>query len=114
MSKARYTGTCHCKKVRFVCELELKQPMVCNCSYCAIRNVVHHVADNLRITSGEGDLSCYRFNTMKGEHYFCRHCGVYIYLIPSEPLFPCCVNLCALDDCDWRSLPLKVFDGKAI
>lgn len=110
----QYTGSCHCQKVKFICEFELKQPSYCNCSYCAKRNVVHHIANDLKIISGRDSLTFYRFNTMKGEHYFCQHCGVYIYLIPPEPVFPYCINICALENCVWQHLPLHHFDGRSL
>ena len=110
----QYTGSCHCQKVKFTCEFDLKQPSYCNCSYCAKRNVIHHIADDLKIISGQEELTCYHFYKMKGEHYFCKNCGVYIYLIPPEPVFPYCINICALENCSWRELPLHQFDGNSL
>lgn len=33
-------------------------------------------ADGLRVTAGEGELTEYRFNSKKNQHFFCRRCGV--------------------------------------
>ena len=110
----KYSGSCHCQAIQFECEFDLSKPALCNCSYCSKRNAIVHVADTVKISSGADNLKCYRFNKMKGEHYFCSECGIFIYLIPPAPMFPYAVNLCALDNCDWRNLPLNHFDGKQL
>lgn len=62
------------------------------------------MTDNVKILRGADHLKCYRFNKMKGQHYFCANCGIFIYLIPPEPIFPYAVNLCALENCDWKTI----------
>ena len=109
----KYTGSCHCQKVKFTCELELKTPIVCNCSYHSMNNATVHVADSIIIQEGASDLTCYTFNTMKGNHHFCKHCGVYIYG-PTPTLEKHTVNLRTLKDCDWQKLDVYNFDGKAL
>ncbi|WP_440683884.1 hypothetical protein [Cysteiniphilum halobium] len=49
---------------------------------------------------------------MKGEHFFCEHCGIFIYSTPPEPVYPHAVNLCALDSDAWKNISLYHFDGK--
>lgn len=110
----KYFGSCHCQKVHFECKFDLNNPSLCNCSYCSKRNSIVHVAESVNFLRGENNLTCYRFNKMKGQHYFCSACGIFIYLIPPEPIFPYAVNLCALDDCDWKKYTLFNFNGKAI
>lgn len=110
----KYTGSCHCKRVKFECEFELANPALCNCSYCSMRNAIVHVANTVTINNGQDDLTCYRFNKMIGEHYFCKHCGIFIYLKPPAPIFPFAVNLCALDDCNWKEFDVFHFDGKQL
>ena len=79
-----------------------------------MRNSIVHVADTVNITNGSEALTCYRFNKMKGEHYFCKYCGIFIYLKPPAPIFPFAVNLCILDNCNWKELDLFHFDGKQL
>jgi hypothetical protein len=110
----KYHGSCHCQKVKFSSEFELHQPTLCNCSYCHKRNAVVHVVDNIDVYEGKVELTCYKFNKMKGAHYFCKHCGIFIYLTPPEPFFPYAINLCALDECDWNKIALHHFDGKSL
>jgi hypothetical protein len=109
-----YKGSCHCKEIELECAFELSNPVLCNCSYCAMRNAVVHVAETVRINKGLEHLSCYTFNNMKGKHYFCSKCGIFIYLQPPKPIFPYAVNLFILNDCNWKELELIHFDGKKL
>jgi hypothetical protein len=74
-----YTGTCHCKVVKFVVDLDLTQSTFrCNCSICRRNRFWAAVArpDGFRLLAGEGELTEYLFNTRKNQHFFCKHCGV--------------------------------------
>jgi hypothetical protein len=84
---------------------------MCNCSYCHKRNGILHIVDELDVHQGEKELSCYRFNKMEGAHYFCRHCSIFIYSTPPEPIYPYAISLCVLDECDWGEFPIFHFDG---
>lgn len=110
----KYAGSCHCQKVMFVCEFKLQQPTVCDCSYCSKRHAVLHIVDDIKINTGKKELSCYRFNQMKGAHYFCKHCGIFVYSMPPEPIYPYAISLCTLDACEWEHLPVHYFDGKTL
>jgi hypothetical protein len=110
----KYTGSCHCQKVTFSCDFQLQQPTMCNCSYCSKRNAVLHIVDDIEILNGQEALSCYRFNKMKGAHYFCKYCSIFIYNTPPEPVYPYAISLCTLDDCEWQQLPIHYFDGKPL
>jgi len=74
-----YQGSCHCGAVRFEAGLDLTQPSFrCNCSICRRNRFWPAVAkpDTFRVLAGEQELTEYRFNTRKNQHFFCRHCGV--------------------------------------
>jgi len=114
MSPKKYEGSCHCQRIKFTCEFELKQPTVCNCSYCHKRNAILHIVDEITVYQGEAALTCYRFNKMKGAHYFCKHCGIFIYSTPPEPVYPYAISLCTLEDVDWQQLPLTHFNGQSL
>jgi hypothetical protein len=82
-----YHGSCHCGAVKFEADLDLTQNTYrCNCSICRRTRFWAAVAkeDGFRLLEGESELTQYLFNTMKNQHYFCRHCGVRAFGIGTE------------------------------
>jgi hypothetical protein len=73
-----------------------------------------HIVDDVKVIEGEDYLTCYRFNKLKGAHYFCKNCSIFIYSTPPEPVYPYVVSLCVLDNCDWKGLPVRHFDGESL
>ena len=74
-----YSGSCHCGVVRFEADLDLSSSTYrCNCSICRRNRYWAAIArpEGVRLLAGEGELTEYRFNTRKNQHFFCRHCGV--------------------------------------
>ena len=74
-----YRGSCHCGAVRFEADLDLEQPTFrCNCSICRRTRVWVAVArpEIVRLLAGEGEMTEYRFNRGRNQHFFCRTCGV--------------------------------------
>lgn len=76
-------GGCHCGTVRFRVRLAdgLRKPRRCTCSMCRMRGAVAVTAmvGDLEVTSGEDQLTEYRFNTGVARHYFCSRCGIYTH-----------------------------------
>lgn len=73
-----------------------------------------HIVDDIGINQGKEHFACYQFNKMKGRHYFCKDCSIFIYSTPPEPVYPYAISLCVLDDCDWQDLPIFNFDGRSL
>jgi hypothetical protein len=82
-----YRGSCHCGTVVFEADLDLEQPTFrCNCSICRRTRFWVAVAgpDGMRVLAGQGELTEYRFNTGRNQHFFCRRCGVRPFGIGNE------------------------------
>jgi hypothetical protein len=82
-----YQASCHCGAVKFEADLDLSQTSFrCNCSICKRTRFWPAIAEpqGFRLLSGEGEMSEYRFNTHKNQHFFCRHCGVRAFGIGND------------------------------
>ena len=75
-----YRGGCHCGKVAFEVEGELRLAIACNCSICARKGALLWAVphNNLRLQTPEDALGTYRFNKHVIDHRFCRTCGMQI------------------------------------
>ncbi|HVF36170.1 MAG TPA: GFA family protein [Candidatus Saccharimonadia bacterium] len=82
-----YEGSCHCGAVRFEADLDLTQPTYrCNCSICRRNRFWAAIAtpDTFRLLAGADELTEYRFNSRKSQHFFCRVCGVRAFGIGND------------------------------
>lgn len=113
----RYEGGCHCGKVRFNVEIDLTNPVTCNCSYCSKRGSINAFtpAENFAFESGEQDLSEYRFNTKTIEHLFCATCGMESFARGTRPdgATVVAVNVRCLDGVDLDALHPRQVDGRS-
>lgn len=114
-----YRGSCHCGAVTFEAELDLTQNSYrCNCSICRRTRFWPAIAkpEHFRLLNGESELTEYRFNTRKNQHFFCRHCGVRCFGVGNETTIGRMygVNLgCLVDvtDEDLSKVPITYVDG---
>ena len=111
---ARYSGACHCGRVRFEVEGELTVATVCNCSMCTKKGFLHWVVEpaQFRLLAGREELSSYRFNTKVAEHTFCKHCGIHPFYTPRSDPDKVDVNVRCLDGVEPGQIALREFDGK--
>lgn len=83
MNGEELEGACHCGTVRFRVKLldGFNTIRRCTCSYCRMRGAiaVSALVGDLKIYSGNDELTLYRFNTGVAEHYFCSKCGIYTH-----------------------------------
>jgi hypothetical protein len=116
----KYTGGCHCGKVRYEVELpgkvEEQQLIACNCSICSKKGHVlaFTPASAFTLLSGEDSLTDYQFNTMNVHHLFCKVCGVQSFTRGTgrdgSPM--CSINVRCLDEVDSNTLQPQLMNGR--
>ena len=111
-----YQGGCHCERVRFSIESEMKSGTQCNCSICTKKGMINHrvAPERFRILRGDESLAIYQFNTRTAKHFFCRHCGIQVFSNPRRAPDQYAVNLRCLDDFHEIVAGLEIahFDGQ--
>jgi hypothetical protein len=113
-----YKGSCHCGRIAFSVEGELKEVMECNCSICVKRGSLLWFVprDHFELRTPAANLSTYTFNKQRIKHRFCGVCGVAPYAEASDASGKAmaAVNVRCLDDVDLAALPHKPFDGRSL
>jgi hypothetical protein len=114
----RYEGSCHCGKIAFAVEGEIKEVMECNCSICAKRGSLMWFTPRaaLHLTTPESNLSTYTFNKHRIRHHFCNACGCAPFAegADSKGNPTAAVNVRCVDGIDLASLERKQFDGRSL
>jgi hypothetical protein len=113
-----YKGSCHCGKLSFEAEGDLKGAMACNCSMCSRKGSLLWFVprNNFRLLSGESDMSTYAFNKHVIEHRFCRTCGIHPFAEGVDPKGHqiAAINIRCLDGIDLEKIPVQHFDGRSL
>lgn len=113
----KYNGSCHCKAVTFTLEVpEITTALQCNCSICRRKNAVmsseYFSPAQFTLTSDKSSLSVYQWGDKDVNHYFCRNCGIApFHDVTFNPGFYR-VNLGCIDELDFTTLAITMFDGK--
>lgn len=126
MAIKHYTGSCHCKNVRYEVDLDLSKGTArCNCSICTKARAWFAFvnAEQLRMLAGEDSMAEYRW-TPQGKpgpfltYRFCKTCGVRIYATGDAEFMGgrfFALAVATLDDVDADELaaaPMKFVDGR--
>jgi hypothetical protein len=114
----KYTGSCHCGKVRYEVELDLGSPVIsCNCSMCGRSGTLLAFAPAQRFTllSGEESLTDYLFNHHAIHHLFCSTCGIKSFAkgVAPDGSETRAINTRCLEGVDISTLNVTQFDGKS-
>lgn len=113
--KSAIAGGCHCGAVRFEATVQNAPELLdCNCSICARTGFLHLIVPHLNFTlsSGEDDLTSYKFGSGQAEHLFCRHCGVKSFYQPRSHSDSWSVNYHCLQDGHGLQPTIVKFDGQ--
>ena len=106
-------GSCHCGAVRFRVDWAITELTTCDCSLCVKRNAVMAKVPETALTvlDGEDALTLYQWNTRRARHYFCRHCGIYVFHRKRAAPDHFGVNVFALDGFNPASVPVRATEG---
>lgn len=111
-----YTASCHCGVVKISFETEpITDALECNCSHCERKGLllIFMPTEKIKVLSGEGHQTEYRFNKQTIGHLFCKTCGVQVY---SKAQFDgkemSSVNVRTVDDIDLEDITRKKVNGK--
>lgn len=114
----KYTGGCHCGRVRFEVDMEVTGAISCNCSICSKRGwlLTFVPAPVFSLITGEDELTDYQFNKKVIHHLFCSTCGTASFGKGSDGQGNemIAVNLRCVDDLDLSTVPITAYDGKNI
>ena len=108
-----FTGSCHCKAVRFRIDSNIEELTTCDCSLCAMRGALMAKVPEqaLTVIAGEGMLTLYQWNTRRAKHYFCKNCGIYVFHRKRAAPDHFGVNVLCLEDFDIASYPVRATEG---
>ena len=114
----KYKGSCHCGKVSFEVEGEIKGAVACNCSMCQRKGSLLWFVprEDLHLLS-QGDLAnAYTFNKHIIKHRFCPACGVHPYAeaVDQNGKATAAINIRCIANIDLASIPIEHFDGRSI
>ncbi|MCG8014901.1 MAG: GFA family protein [Candidatus Thiodiazotropha sp. 'RUGA'] len=111
-----YHGSCHCGRVKFSVTTDIDKVVLCNCSICSKKGVLHHRVspEQFNLLQGKEYLSLYQFGTKEAKHFFCKECGIHPFSNPraAPDMYSinvrCLDNFCLEDD----TYEVVKFDGK--
>lgn len=114
----KYHGSCHCGRIAFEAEGELKGAMACNCSICQRKGSLMWFIprEDLHLLTPEDAASTYTFNKHAIKHRFCPTCGIHPYGEANSPQGKAmaAINIRCLEGIDLAAIPVQNFDGRAI
>ena len=113
-----YAGSCHCGRIAFELEADIKEVADCNCSLCRRRGGLLWFGsrDALTLKTPASDLSTYTFNTHRLRHQFCPLCGISPFCrgIDKEGNETFAINVRCLEGVDPHALEIQSFDGRSL
>ena len=113
-----YKGSCHCGKVAFEVEGEIKSALACNCSICSRKGSLLWFVprEKVQLHTPEEAASTYTFNKHVIKHRFCPTCGIHPYGEGVDPKGNriAAINIRCLEGVDLSAIPVQNFDGRSM
>ena len=114
----KYRGSCHCGKVAYEVEGEIKNAVACNCSICERKGSLLWFVPRASLTllTPQENSRVYEFNKHAIKHRFCTVCGMHPYAEGTDPKGNqmAAINIRCLEDFDIDSVPVTHFDGRSL
>lgn len=114
----KYTGGCHCQKLRFEVEANIENLLACNCSICGKKGhlLTFVPASQFKMLTSTETLSDYQFGKKNIHHHFCSNCGVSAFGAGSMPdgTKMRSINARCLDGLDVTKFPVHHYDGASL
>jgi hypothetical protein len=112
-----YKGSCHCGRIAFEVEGEIKEAMACNCSMCQRKGILMWFVprEQLRLLTPDEAANTYTFNKHVIKHRFCPTCGIHPYgeALDAKGNRMAAINIRCLEGLDIASVPVQNFDGRS-
>ena len=112
-----HKGSCHCGRVAFQVEGEIKGAMACNCSMCSRKGSLLWFVprEKMQLQTPEEAASTYLFNKHIIKHRFCPTCGIHPYGEAVDPKGNpmAAINIRCLEGLELASVPVQNFDGRS-
>jgi len=116
--RMKYNGSCHCGRVAFEVEGDIKGALACNCSICQRKGSLLWFVprEKLRLVTPDDAASTYTFNKHVIKHRFCRVCGIHPYGEGTDPKgnSMAAINIRCLEGIDLAAIPTRNYDGRAV
>jgi hypothetical protein len=113
-----YHGSCHCGRIAFDVDGDIKGATACNCSICSRKGVLMWFVprDQLRLLTPAADMATYTFNKHVIQHHFCPVCGMHPFGEGADPKGNkmAAVNIRCLEGVDVEAVPVNQYDGRAL
>jgi hypothetical protein len=115
-----YKAHCHCGRVRFSFRSpEITTGARCDCSLCVRRGAVlssrYIPAADFTPHNNSSDLGNYLWNEKVLNNYFCKTCGIFVYVGDGENAKDGYrVNLGCVEGLDPLALEIRIIDGKSV
>ena len=111
-----YQGSCHCGRVAFEVEGEIKGALACNCSICQRKGSLLWFVprDELKLKTPEDAASTYTFNKHVIRHRFCPTCGMHPYGEGVDPKGKAmaAINIRCIEGIDLEAIPVQHHNGR--
>ena len=115
MTVEHHSGSCQCGAVAFEADVDIGEPVVCNCSRCRRLGSVLAFTPvaSFTLLRGADALTEYTFNRNAIRHQFCPVCGIepFAYATGKDGTPMVAINCNVLDGVDARALPARHYDG---